>query len=50
MDLTLDNNKTYAMVVIAPDQDPFWVIPIGENKLNRTGFYVASIDYVNKKR
>jgi hypothetical protein len=48
-DLMLDNNKTYSMVVIAPDQDPFWVIPIVDNKLNRTGFYVASLDYVNRK-
>jgi hypothetical protein len=50
VDLTLDNNQTYSMVVIAPEQDPFWVIPIVGNKLNRTGFYVASLDYVNRKR
>ncbi len=50
IELTVDTGQTYAMVVVGPDQDPFWVIPIVGNKLNRAGFYVASLDYVNRKR
>jgi hypothetical protein len=50
IDLTVDTGQTNSMVVINPDADPFWVIPIVGNKLNRAGFYVASLDYVNRKR
>jgi hypothetical protein len=50
LDLTVDTGQTSSMVVIAPEQDPFWVIPILGDKLNRAGFYVASLDYVNRKR
>ena len=50
LDLTVDTGQTSSMVVIDPEQDPFWVIPIVGDKLNRAGFYVASLDYVNRKR
>jgi hypothetical protein len=50
IDLTIDTGQSYGMVVAAPDQDPFWVIPIVDGKLNGSGFYVASLDYVNRKR
>jgi hypothetical protein len=50
IDLTVDTGQTKSMIVVAPDQDPFWVIPIVGDKLNRTGFYVASLEYVNRKR
>ena len=50
IDLTVDTGQTYSMVVIGPDQDPFWVIPIVGKTMNRAGFYVASLEYVNRKR
>jgi hypothetical protein len=50
IDLTVDTGQVFSMVVADPEKDPFWVIPIVGDKLNRTGFYVASVDYLNRKR
>ncbi len=33
-----------------PAKDPFWVIPIVDGKLARTGFYVATVDFVRTRR
>lgn len=48
--LTTDKGKVYRGVVVDPDKDPFWVIPIVNDRIGQTGFYVATVDYVNKTR
>ena len=48
--LTVDTGQTYRGVVVDPPKDPFWVIPIVDGKLGRTGFYVATVDFVNQRR
>jgi hypothetical protein len=50
LDLTVDNGQVYRGVVVDPDHDPFWVIPVVNGKLAKSGFYVASVDYVNRTR
>jgi hypothetical protein len=50
IDLTVDTGQTYSLVVAAPQSDPFWVIPLVDGKLARTGFYMATLDYVNRSR
>jgi hypothetical protein len=48
--LTTDKGKVYRGVVVDPEHDPFWVIPIVNDRIGQTGFYVATVDYVNKTR
>ena len=48
--LTTDKGQVYRGVVVDPDKDPFWVVPIVNDKIGQTGFYVATVDYVNKTR
>jgi hypothetical protein len=48
--LTTDKGQVYRGVVVDPETDPFWVIPIVNDKIGQTGFYVATVDYVNKTR
>jgi hypothetical protein len=50
LNLTVDTGKSLSMVVVDPNDDPFWVIPLVNGKLRNRGFYVASLDYVNKKK
>ena len=46
--MTTDKAQVYSGVVVDPDKDPFWVIPVVDGKIGQTGFYVATVDYVNK--
>jgi hypothetical protein len=48
--LTVDTGQSYQGVVVDPTKDPFWVIPIVDGKLARTGFYVATVDFVRTRR
>jgi hypothetical protein len=50
IDLTIDNGQVFSLVVADPGSDPFWVFPATGTKLSRSGFYVATLDYVNRKR
>lgn len=50
LDLTTDKGQVYHGVVVDPDHDPLWVIPIVNGKIGQTGFYAATVDYVNKTR
>ena len=50
IDLAVDTGQTLQMVAADPSKDPFWVIPIVDGKLLNGGFYVASLDYVNRAR
>jgi len=50
LDLTTDKSQAYHGVVVDPEHDPFWVIPIVNGKIGQTGFYAATVDYVNKTR
>lgn len=50
VDLTTDTGKTFSLAAVSPNEDPFWVIPVVDGKLNNRGFYVASLEYVNKNR
>jgi len=50
LDLTTDKSQVYHGVVVDPEHDPFWVIPIVNGKIGQTGFYAATVDYVNKTR
>lgn len=50
VDLTTDTGQTYSLVAVNPSEDPFWVIPVVQGKLNNRGFYVASLGYMNKNR
>lgn len=50
LDLTTDKGQVYHGVVVDPEHDPFWVIPIVNGKIGQTGFYAATVDYVNKTR
>lgn len=50
VDLTTDTGQTFSLAAVNPSEDPFWVIPVVDGKLNNRGFYVASLDYMNKNR
>ena len=50
VDLTVDTGQVFSLVVADPAKDPFWVIPVVNGRLNNVGFYVASLDYMNRKR
>lgn len=50
VDLTTDTGQTYSLAAVNPSEDPFWVIPVVQGRLNNRGFYVASLDYINKNR
>jgi hypothetical protein len=50
LDLTADSGQSYRGVVVDPAKDPFWVIPVVDGKLGKSGFYVASVDFVNRTR
>jgi hypothetical protein len=45
-----DTGQTFSLAAVNPSEDPFWVIPVVDGKLNNRGFYVASLDYMNKNR
>ena len=50
IDLTIDNGQVFSLIVADPGSDPFWVFPATGTKLSRAGFYVATLDYANRKR
>lgn len=50
LELTAHNGQVYRGVVVDPDKDPFWVLQIVDGKLVRTGFIVATAEYVKKRR
>jgi hypothetical protein len=50
LDLTTDKGQVYHGVVVDPEHDPFWVIPIVNGKIGQAGFYAATVDFVNKTR
>jgi len=50
VDLTTDTGQTFSLAAVNPSEDPFWVIPVVDGRLNNRGFYVASLDYMNKNR
>lgn len=50
VDLTADTGQIFSLAAVSPGEDPFWVIPVVDGKLNNRGFYVASLDYMNKNR
>lgn len=50
VDLTTDTGQTFSLAAVNPNEDPFWVIPVVDGKLNNRGFFVASLDYMNKNR
>ena len=50
VDLTVDTGQVFSLVVADPAKDPFWVIPVVNGRLNNVGFYVASLEYMNRKR
>jgi hypothetical protein len=49
LDLAVDTGQTFAMVLIDPSKDPFWVMTLAEGKPARS-FFVASLDHLNQKR
>jgi hypothetical protein len=49
IELTVDTGQTFTMVAAEPDKDPFWIVTVVNGKPARS-FFVASLDYLNKRR
>jgi hypothetical protein len=49
LDLAVDTGQTFAMVLIDPGKDPFWVVTLAEGKPAKS-FFVASLDHMNQGR
>jgi hypothetical protein len=50
LELTAHNGQVYRGVLVDPDKDPFWVLQVRDGKIVSTGFIVATVDYMNKRR
>jgi hypothetical protein len=49
LDLAVDTGQSFAMVLIDPGNDPFWVLTLAEGKPAKS-FFVASLDHMNQRR
>ena len=48
--LKIDNGEQTQMLVADPESDPFWVQPLRDHKFYGQAFYMASLDFLNKRQ
>ncbi len=50
LSLRVNTGHSLSLLVIEPSSDPFWVFPVRNHKIGQPGFFIASLEHINKAK